>query len=64
MPAGAVDDLQQQTMAPFAAGLGGVGGLPGMPDLGGLLGGGSPGAARRGRGSPVSRSRPPAEARR
>ncbi len=27
-----VDDLQQETMAPFAAGLGG-GGLPGMPDL-------------------------------
>jgi nucleoid-associated protein EbfC len=28
----AVDELQQETMAPFAAGLGG-GGLPGMPDL-------------------------------
>jgi DNA-binding YbaB/EbfC family protein len=38
----AVDDLQQETMAPFAAGLGGVGGMPGVPDLGGLLGGGSP----------------------
>jgi nucleoid-associated protein EbfC len=39
----AVDDLQQQTMAPFA-GLGGsgVGGLPGIPDIGGILGG--PGA--------------------
>jgi nucleoid-associated protein EbfC len=36
---GAVDDLQQQTMAPFAAGLGG--GMPGMPDLSGL---GIPGA--------------------
>ena len=34
---GAVDDLQQQTMAPFAAGLGGAG-LPGMPDLSGLGG--------------------------
>jgi nucleoid-associated protein EbfC len=33
----AVDDLQQETMAPFAAGLGG-GGFPGMPDLGGLTG--------------------------
>jgi DNA-binding YbaB/EbfC family protein len=34
---GAVDDLQQQTMAPFAAGIGG-GGLPGMPDLSSLAG--------------------------
>jgi DNA-binding YbaB/EbfC family protein len=33
---GAVDDLQQQTMAPFAAGLGG--GLPGLPDLSSLAG--------------------------
>jgi nucleoid-associated protein EbfC len=33
---GAVDDLQQETMAPFASGLGG--GLPGMPDLSGLTG--------------------------
>lgn len=32
-----VDDLQQQTMAPFA-GLGQGGGLPGFPDLGGLPG--------------------------
>jgi nucleoid-associated protein EbfC len=32
-----VDDLQQETMAPFAAGLG-SGGLPGLPDLGGLSG--------------------------
>ena len=32
-----VDDLQQETMAPFA-GLG-QGGLPGFPDLGGLPGG-------------------------
>ena len=28
-----VDELQQETMAPFAAGLGGGGGLPGVPDL-------------------------------
>jgi nucleoid-associated protein EbfC len=32
----AVDDLQQQTMAPFTAGIGG--GLPGMPDLSGFPG--------------------------
>jgi DNA-binding YbaB/EbfC family protein len=31
------DDLQQETMAPFAAGLG-TGGLPGMPDLTSLPG--------------------------
>jgi nucleoid-associated protein EbfC len=31
------DDLQQETMAPFAAGLSG-GGLPGMPDLTGFPG--------------------------
>jgi DNA-binding YbaB/EbfC family protein len=36
----AVDDLQQQTMAPFTAGFGGggLGGLPGMPDLSGFPG--------------------------
>jgi nucleoid-associated protein EbfC len=28
-----VDELQQETMAPFAAGFGGGAGLPGMPDL-------------------------------
>jgi len=28
-----VDELQQETMAPLAAGLGGGGGMPGMPDL-------------------------------
>ena len=33
----AADDLQQETMAPFAAGLG-SGGLPGMPDMGGFAG--------------------------
>jgi DNA-binding YbaB/EbfC family protein len=32
-----VDDLQQETMAPFA-GLGSGGGLPGLPDLGNLSG--------------------------
>ena len=33
-----VDDLQQQTMAPFAAGLGGGGlpGIPGLPGFGGI----------------------------
>jgi nucleoid-associated protein EbfC len=42
-----VDDLQQETMAPFA-GLG-QGGLPGFPDLGGLAGGtGVAGGARPG----------------
>lgn len=36
----AVDDLQQQTMAPFAGLAGsGVGGLPGIPDIGEILGG-------------------------
>ena len=36
----AVDDLQQETMAPFTAGFGGagLGGLPGMPDLSGFPG--------------------------
>ena len=37
-----VDDLQEQTMAPFAAGFGGAGiggaGMPGMPDLSGITG--------------------------
>ncbi len=40
-----VDDLQEQTMAPFAAGFGGAGfggadipGMPGLPDLGGFPG--------------------------
>jgi len=33
----AVDELQQQTMAPFAAGLGAAG-FPGLPDLGGFPG--------------------------
>jgi DNA-binding YbaB/EbfC family protein len=35
---GAVDDLQEQAMSPFA-GLGSGGGLPGMPDLSALMGG-------------------------
>lgn len=37
-----VDELQEQTMAPFAAGLGGAGiggeGMPGLPDLSGFPG--------------------------
>jgi nucleoid-associated protein EbfC len=46
---GAVDELQQQTMAPFAAGFGG-GGQPGMPDLSalGLSGLAQPGAGQAG----------------
>jgi nucleoid-associated protein EbfC len=32
-----VDELQEQTMAPFAAGLGGAG-MPGLPDLSGIPG--------------------------
>ena len=63
----AVDDLQQETMAPFAAGLGGAGqggsgGLPGMPDLTGLPG--FPGAAppgAPGRSGPADKPEPPAE---
>lgn len=41
----AAEELQQETMSPFAAGLGGFGGgaglpgLPGLPDLGELAGG-------------------------
>jgi nucleoid-associated protein EbfC len=53
---GAVDDLQQQTMAPFAAGL--PGGLPGMPDLSGLTG--PPGGAAES-GTGDAGSSPPAE---
>jgi nucleoid-associated protein EbfC len=41
----AADDLQEEAMAPLAAGFGGAG-LPGMPDLSGLTGlTGLPGAA-------------------
>jgi nucleoid-associated protein EbfC len=71
----AVDDLQQETMAPFA-GLGGsgVGGLPGVPDLGGIFGvpgaggtpavpGGQPGqpaqAGPAGQGSEPGPAEPP-----
>jgi nucleoid-associated protein EbfC len=36
---GAVDDLQEQAMRPFA---GLAGGMPGMPDLSALMGGGEP----------------------
>jgi nucleoid-associated protein EbfC len=46
----AVDDLQQQTMAPFTAGFGGggLGGLPGMPDLSGFPGLGAGPASQAG----------------
>jgi DNA-binding YbaB/EbfC family protein len=44
----AAEELQQETMSPFAAGLGGFGGgggLPGLPDLQAMLpGSGGPGA--------------------
>jgi nucleoid-associated protein EbfC len=57
----AVDDLQQETMAPFA-GLGQGGGLPGFPDLGSLPGvTGGPGGVSPGDrpddGDPGSRDR-------
>lgn len=49
-----VDDLQQQTMAPFTAGLGGggLGGLPGMPDLSGFPGLGAGPASQAGEAQP------------
>jgi nucleoid-associated protein EbfC len=47
-----VDDLQQETMAPFA-GLGSGGGIPGFPDLGSLSGmGGGPAGVGPGEGAP------------
>ncbi|MGH3301252.1 MAG: YbaB/EbfC family nucleoid-associated protein [Streptosporangiaceae bacterium] len=59
-----VDDLQQETMAPFAAGLG-PGGLPGLPDLSSLSGqtgnvvitgpGDQPDEGERGHASPEQR---------
>jgi DNA-binding YbaB/EbfC family protein len=60
----AVDDLQQETMAPLAAGLGGAGqpegqGLGGLPDLTGLPG--FPGAGAPGRPRPADEPEPPAE---
>jgi nucleoid-associated protein EbfC len=73
---GAVDELQQRTMAPFAAGFGG-GGQPGMPDLSALglpgLGGpaeagtvqaGTAGAGTEGPGAEAEdeADEPPAEA--
>jgi len=59
----AVDDLQQQTMAPFAAGLS-AGGLPGLPDLSGFPGlGGGAGAASPGGAIPQpGQGEPPADA--
>jgi nucleoid-associated protein EbfC len=53
---GAVDDLQQQTMAPFAAGLGG--GLPGMPDFSSLTG--IPGGAAPAPGASAPEAEPDA----
>lgn len=53
----AVDELQQETMAPFA-GLAG-GGMPGLPDLGGLFGGGDAAGLPGGSGGP-GQSEPPA----
>lgn len=55
----AADDLQEETMAPFAAGLGasglpGLPGIPGMPDIAGLSG--LPGAP----GSPAAPEDPQA----
>jgi nucleoid-associated protein EbfC len=61
----AVDDLQQETMAPFAAGLGGAGGalggsegLGGLPGLSGLPG--FPGAGAPGQSAPSDEPEPPA----
>jgi nucleoid-associated protein EbfC len=62
----AVDDLQQQTMAPFTAGLGGggLGGLPGMPDLSGFPGlPGAGQASQAGPNEPSTEDRPPADER-
>ncbi len=63
----AVDELQEETMAPFAAGLSG-GGLPGMPDLGslggfpGLPGAPSqPGPGQPGPDEPPAQDDPPSE---
>jgi len=57
-----VDELQQETMAPFAAGFGG-GGLPGMPDLSSFQGfPGLPGGpASPGPGEPPAQDDPASE---
>jgi nucleoid-associated protein EbfC len=57
----AVDDLQQETMAPFAAGFGGAGG--GMPDLSSFSGfPGLPGApGQPGPDEPPAQDDPPSE---
>jgi nucleoid-associated protein EbfC len=60
----AVDELQQETMAPFAAGFGAGGpgaGMPGMPDLSafpGLAGLAGPGPSGPGQGAPGEQDRP------
>lgn len=61
----AADDLQEEAMAPFAAGLGGAG-LPGMPDLSSLTGmpgmpGGLPGMPGAGSGPDDGPAEPDAE---
>lgn len=65
----AVDDLQQEAMAPFAAGFGGAGqgglpdltGLPGFPGAGAAGGGAAGGGTERpGLAEPASKPEPPA----
>ena len=54
------DELQQETMAPFAAGLGG-GGMPGLPDLGSIFGGGGGSSSSGGGGGGPSGGSPAVE---
>ena len=66
----AVDDLQQETMAPFAAGLGsaggalgdseGLGGFPGLAGLPGFPGAGAAGTGAPGQPEPADETEPPA----
>jgi len=65
----AVDDLQQETMAPFAAGFGsageggnqGLGGLPDLSSLPGFPGTGASGGTQRPDSGPADQPEPPAE---